>query len=541
MWQLAGRTLDLVVRLDEALVRQRSLLGFPKSAALSQQIRELSGLGDPAAIFALARCLVSASKADRLLAAEAIDRLVTRLSPAELIYLSNNFGRYRGYVSDDWHYLKPNDVDRLSASSAHRTSILGLMTFHRSGYVRHEAVRLLDKISNGDEIPYLLIRQNDWVTQVAEAAQSAISRRLNAANLGHFLRQLPIVMHLQNLDRQDLSAVVRGVVELLILPSHADSLISVIQNSDRRTKRQLLRVAIEVSGIHRSRIVRYGLSCDDAVSRLICAERVVDCFHGNELSRTLADLERDPAMPVRRSAYNSLASRNPKSAADIWQRALVDPHRSIRELAQFRVAKMGLNAAECYRKIQGIELFPPAISGLAECGDSQDLSRIRAVLDSVKPVLRKAAIRGVARIAKAKAIPDLLRSLRDSNRSVIREAARQLRPLLSDISADSLVEVVRETHSDYVARQAIRLLFEKGKWQGMSALIQIGLGDNTELAGQARGFLDSWLKPPLCNRVFSRPTVAECREIVDRLDEIPTDTADRLFERLREDVRVRTS
>jgi hypothetical protein len=177
-----------------------------------------------------------------------------------LLHLSGVVGWSWGwYISNAWDNLTPKGISALLVDLESQAAVLGLLSFHRIGYVRQEAVRLLARETTGDELRYLLIRQNDWVSVIADEAQTAVNRRLVPTYLPNFVRSLPLVVHLLAFRRHDLSRVVRTVVEMLVQPQHDAMLGEIITASDPSVRRQVVRVALEMAGEHHARVIHHGL------------------------------------------------------------------------------------------------------------------------------------------------------------------------------------------------------------------------------------------------------------------------------------------
>jgi HEAT repeat protein len=438
-----------------------------------------------------------------------------------LLHLSGVVGWSWGwYISNAWDKLIPKEISALLVDLDSQAAVLGLLSFHRSGYVRQEAVHLLARETTGDELRYLLIRQNDWVSVVATEAQTAVNKRLVPSYLPHFVRCLPLVIHLLAFRRRDLSPVVRKVVEMLVQPQHDAMLTEVIKASDPIVRRQVIRVALDMTGDHQARVIHHGLLSTDAIIRLVSAIRVGQSFTGPELGRLTTLLQRDRFMPVRREGFRIEAESNPGEASSIWRRALLDSHASNRELARYSLGKMGaFDAAAFYRQAiaeNGISLS--IVSGLAECGDQTDLSSLRSLLAYPQPRFRVVAIRGIARIAKEKAVDELANLLRDGSPSVVREAKRQLEEFLGDVPGESLFAIVNEASNEHARRCAVQLIFNKGKWQSLPWLIRITFQTDEATASLARRFIEAWFSPPLCNKVFTKPSSVEKKAIDEAMD-----------------------
>jgi hypothetical protein len=57
------------------------------------------------------------------------------------------------------------------------------------------------------------------------------------------------------------------------------------------------------------------------------------------------------------------------------------------------------------------------------------------------------------------------------------------------------------------------LIFEKGKWDGLPWLISAADHSDESVATNAQSFVEAWFSPPLCNRVFTRPSPSEMAAI----------------------------
>jgi hypothetical protein len=463
------------------------------------------------------------------------------VSPDQLLHLTGIVGWSWGwYISDAWDKVTPKGISTLLVDRESKTAVLGLLSFHRSGYVRHEAVRLLGRETTGDELPYLLIRQNDWVGVVADDAEAAVNERLTPSYLARFVQCLPLVVHLLEFRRRDLSPIVHKLVGMLVRPPHDAMLAEVLKTATPSVRRQVVRIGLETPGVHRSRVIHHGLSSTDGIIRLICATHVTRCLSGQQLRQATTLLQRDRFMPVRREGIQIEAEDDPDAASTVWRRALLDSHASIRELARYSLRKMSsFDAASYYRQViaeKGVSVA--AVNGLAECGDQTDLIRLHSLLNDLQPRLRVAAIRGIARIAKKEALDDLVGLLRDNNPSVVREARRQLEEFLADIPSDALFAVAMGAESELARRSAVQLIFDKGKWQSLAWLIRIAFLDDRVIASLARQRIEAWFSPPLCNKVFTKPSAVEKKAIDEAMNGLAKHQGDAFFGAVQEWLRA---
>lgn len=520
MLRISDQTRKLVEQLYQ-LQTDRSWFGGKRRAvqiiALLDRIAEQ---GEAAAVSVIARCLFFASDDVRKSACRAIHRLIAPLAPDDLLHLSGVVGWSWGwYISDAWDKLQPAEVGPLIADPAYRSTLLGFLSFHRNGYVRHEAVRLLSGIHDGSELPFLLIRQNDWVNPISTDAREAVRGRLNDGNLPAFLRYLPLVIHLLKFSRRDHSSVVRRVIEMLLRPNQDTTLSEVLRSTNRDVRREVVQIALSLDGKHRSRVVSHGFASTDAVVRFWSARHVRQCWPLETVPQMIQRLQQDRYMPVRREGLSLEAEAHPERSQDVWQRASLDLNASIRELARFHLSKApGFNLANYYRQVAATEGSSLAvICGLGESGDSSDLPTLRGFLKSRHPSWRRAAIRSLASLGGEHVALELAECLQDESLSVVREAGRRLVPVVNSTPGEKLFQVVMKGESEQARQTALRLIFEKGKWDSLPWLIRAVSHRDASVAINAQRFIEAWFTPPLCNRVFTRMSPSDRHAIEEAI------------------------
>src|SRR5207302_5591667 len=91
-------------------------------------------------------------------AAMSVHKIVLRTTTKELVWLDYVLRRRSSYSGDylyEWHKLSPEQLGLLERFGEASASLLGMASFHQSGYVREAAIKRLDLITSGAEIPFL--------------------------------------------------------------------------------------------------------------------------------------------------------------------------------------------------------------------------------------------------------------------------------------------------------------------------------------------------------------------------------------------------
>ena len=513
MRKLPEEIAKVVVQLHE-LRTSNSFLGQRlREQSILALLYKLEAANAPGTLPCIAKFLVSPTQIVRKTAVEVIGKLIRNVDPYELIRLSDSVcWSYEWVIDDKWERLKPSDVVGLagSPSEAGYSGVLGILSFHRSGHVRQEAIRCLSRITDGSELPFLIIRQNDWVQPIAKEAQQAVGQRISGSNLPHFVRCMRLTLHLESLKRYDHGNAIRRMISILCMPEHQDLLHSAIASSDRKVRHQIIRHVFDQPGEHQLRTLVSAVNSTDPSVRASCCRHLNIIGDSELFSAIQAKLVREPFMPIRREALEQKVKRFPEQFEQIWTNALYDSSRSIRELARFMLRKIDIDQTKMvamYRLAISIqpELFA-ALEGLAEVGDLSDTLIFRERLSHRLPTRRAAAIRGLSRILKEDAIAELLPYLNDESPCVVRAVRKAIGPFAYLIDPGKLESLAVAAISFYSRKNAVDLIFALGKWQSIPWLLRVAANADPATAQYAERKLLRWFEPPECNRVFTRPT-----------------------------------
>ena len=198
-WRTLSETgFSLVRQLADA---SKAWLG--RSGRMIRSVRSLGALGEPAAISAIVGYLLDD---DPIVAQETSGIIEELMSLVPLELLPTLDERIRA----DSYWSSPTDRWRTFAvgttKSVHRGPtnwlVLGLAACHGSGFVRQSAIERLDReITSGREIPFLLLRLNDWVPAVRQAAEQAISNRLTNSHRDLYFQNLSLIFRSKNRSR----------------------------------------------------------------------------------------------------------------------------------------------------------------------------------------------------------------------------------------------------------------------------------------------------------------------------------------------------
>lgn len=519
MRRMTTEAMEIVQQLYDLERSNAVWLFTDKEETIRRLLVKLAATGEAGALPCLARLLSSSDKTTLRCLRHTIGTLCAALSPNELMHFDElidwPYGWYTDHSSGN---LKPSRIVEIAGDRSEQghAQVLGLFTFNKNGFVRHEAVRLLSKLKDGSELPFLLLRQNDWVMPIAKDAQAAVVLRINDDYVEHVAKSLEIILHLNSLSRHDHSDTVGKTVDVLLGEQNDPFLRSAIESKDRAVRRNVVRLGLAKPGEHLRRLIPYGLKSDDGIVRLNCCCALSLIHADDSLLAALDGMTTDRFMPIRREALRRKADTFPNMANATWQQALLDRHSSIRELACWHVRNTFKTRPNLHYRtaLRENQTSLSALEGLSETADESDFEFFKQLLTHSLPSRRCIAIRGLIRVGKEASVRIIIPLLRDESPSVVRAVGKGVGSFLSAVSEDELIAVAMDGKAHAGRQTAVKMLADLGKWRSLPPLIKIASEADSETSQYAGQLIQSacWN-----NRVYTAPSHENKEKITDGL------------------------
>jgi HEAT repeat protein len=389
-------------------------------------------------------------------AIEVISGLATKIPSKSLVELERTV-REMTLQAYPWHGLLLHDLRRREWP----VMMWALFTIHPSGFIREAAVRKLGEV-RGDPLltGFLLLRVNDWVEQVREAALCALEPQL-AGPVEDLLPNLGLLWRLQGRERTDHRPLLEVVRGQLLNPRAEGALLLAIESPDHVAARAAFEIACAAPPDRRSGYIERGLRHGDPAIRLMAARTA----RRADATGLLAQVRNDPSMPVRREALYAALGESSEHRREFLMGALLDRHRSIRHAARVYLREMDQERTPDFRTFylhaaqqDDPWVIPAAIAGVGETGLMEDVPWLKTMATKERVRVAAAAVRAVA-VLDLRGQQEWLESLLDDVRpGVAREAARGLRSMARLLSFGKLAERMRTAVHPHTRRQAQMLL-----------------------------------------------------------------------------------
>jgi hypothetical protein len=168
-------------------------------------------------------------------AAELLCNVLEKLTFDELIRIDEQMRQSTSMEwSIDWRNCSITSFLTPEMGEAERRAVIIFASFSPNGFIRERAVRLMKDYSG--TLPFAILRQNDWVSQVRSAAEETADYRSARLSNGELIATLPFADKLSRSGRsQSGNTYVNRIYTVLI--SHENELIAGLSAANIRTRR----------------------------------------------------------------------------------------------------------------------------------------------------------------------------------------------------------------------------------------------------------------------------------------------------------------
>ena len=237
--------------------------------------------------------------------------------------------------SIDWRKLSINDFFTSQMDTHDKRALTIFASFNPNGFIRERAVELMQGY-NGT-LPYIILRQNDWVLQVRQAANAAFTYRLNKLSDGEILAALPFAEKLKWSSRGSHGEYTNRFFSLLASPEHLPDLLKGLESNNVRTRRICVDALFSVTP-PKTEVAFKQLTREPEP---FLRARIFEKLNGfkQDMGGFIEVFLRDKYPANRMLAFQFLLNIDTEGIYNTAVRLLLDRSTMIRETAQFVIEK----------------------------------------------------------------------------------------------------------------------------------------------------------------------------------------------------------
>lgn len=298
--------------------------------------------------------------------------------------------------------------------------LYGIASFCPNGFVREKALLSLRNLPVDHTLPYLLLRLNDWVVNVRNAAKQLLLELIPKLDPYTIIKHHRCITWLGITKRVNLASVQRMLITHMLRPKNLHTLTQRIAHLTPQERLFLLTcVPIDLL-LQQPKWLNNAIVDASPTIRHWAASMMRSA--SLQTPYRLQTLMNDNAIRVRHQAIRNLSHSHFLKQQSIIQPRLFDKSKAIRTYAQYLFSTYtNTSLATIYRneihcKVGSIHAG--MLAGLAETGDLSDIHFLKSYLQHPKACMRAAALTGLHHLQATDMHNHYLRGLSDASAKV---------------------------------------------------------------------------------------------------------------------------
>ena len=380
-------------------------------------------------------------------------------------------------------------------------------SFNPNGFIREQAVKLLQ--SHDGTLPFIMLRLNDWVSQVRQAASTAFSYRLQRLSGGELLAALPFAEKLKWGGRGSHAEYTNSFFLLLTAPEHLPDLMIGLESKEVRTRKICVNALFGVSP-PRIELALERLTCEPEPFLRATIFRKLNGI-GHCLDDAVDVFLRDRYPLNRMLAFQYLLDTNTDGVYDVAKNLLLDKSAAIRETAQKIIHEQTpeFDFRAFYLDSLG-QSTTAAIYGLGEKGQKDDTAVLSGYLDDNRVSVVKSSMASLMKL-DGERYNGPITGMLDDPRVGVAKTARNLVMKMVLPDYEKVKEIFSTTRYEHTRLKCLDILFAAPKWSRIIHMLEALAYDDEQIREKSLVAIKRWLFS--FNRSFALPSDKQSEEI----------------------------
>ena len=458
----------------------------------------------------------------KLAAAKALNEILGTLSFNDIVRIDEQMRQTTSMEwSINWREYRLNDFFTLQMSKDERRAVSIFASFNPNGFIREKAVNVMSILDG--TLPYIILRQNDWVSQVRQAANEAFTYRLHKLSSGEILEALPFAEKLGRCRRISHGEYTSHFFAVLTSPEYSQDLMRGLGDKNVRTRR------ICVDALFSAKPPKLDLAVErltrepDPFLRATIFRKLISL--GQWLGDAIEVFLKDKYPFNRMLAFQYILDTNMDCAYDVAENFLLDSSAMVRMFAQHFIQKQ--TPAFDFRSFYLSKLdqnTAVAICGLGEKGQVSDAIVISKYLEDARISVVKPTMISLMRLDSENYGHTITKMLNDPRAGIVKTARNLI--IKANLTCYEIVkEIFTVTTYKHTKLKSLDILFAAPKWPSIIYMLEALSDDDEEIKEKSLVAIKRWLL--VFNRSYSLPCkkqTAEIRDLIRSLNKIlPTD------------------
>ncbi|MEL7649705.1 MAG: hypothetical protein AAGU76_16540 [Sedimentibacter sp.] len=426
----------------------------------------------------------------KLLAAKALNNVLKSFDFDDIIRIDMQMRQTTSMEWNiNWREQKIGNFFTSTMNIEERKSVLIFASFNANGFIRERAVQMMGDYDGS--LPYIILRQNDWVLQVRQAASKAFDKRMQNLSKGEILTSLPFAEKLKWSSRGSHGEYTQKFFDKLVSPEHKEDLARGLQSQNLRTRRICIGALFEASQPDIQKAFERLTDEPEPFLRTVLFEKLRKI--GIDMAEPSRIMLRDKFTRNRILALQYLYDKQAGEIYDICVNALMDKDAYVRAFARSIILKYNPNFDFRATYLENIEKAgAPAILGIGEIGQLIDAEIIEEYLDDSRIAIVRATLVSLMRLNSEKYKALLTDMLTDSRIGMIKTAQKLI--LKYNVQNFSRTfEIFQGTPYEYTRVKCAAILFKASKWERLIYMLEALSAEEESIKKLALQSIQRWI------------------------------------------------
>lgn len=431
----------------------------------------------------------SDSKA-KLLAAKTLSNVLKNFKSNDIIEIDTQMRATKSIEWNiDWHEQKIEKFFTPAMNREARVAVLVFASFNSNGFIREKAVQMMSAYDGC--LPYIILRQNDWVPQVRQAARRAFDKRMKNLFQGELFSALPFAEKLK-WGRRDLhEEYTQKFLDKLVSEEYKEDLARGLKSESLRIRRICTSALFEATQPNVQQALERLVIEPEPFLRTVLFEKL--CEAGQDMDKPAHIMLKDKYARNRIIALQYLYDKQAEDIYNICLTLLVDKNAFVRMFVRNIVLKYNPNFDFLKMYIDNIEnVGAPAILGIGEIGKLNDAEIIEGYVNDSCTSIVQAVLVSLMWLNSEKYKELLIVMLTDSRNGVVKTAQRLILKY-NFPNYSRTFEIFRDTPYEYTKIKCTAILFKAPKWERLIYMLEALSVDEERIRLLALQSIRQWI------------------------------------------------
>ena len=490
---------------------------------------KLQLIADPETLPLLLPLVFSHNKQLVILIASILHKILLQMSAKNISAMDEMLRNGNFFPTVSFNESIINKVKSLQLKEPIANSIFALLSFHNSGYIREIAVNQLSFDYPHITVPVLLIRANDWVTKIKNAAINKLIHFISFDTFFEFLPHIELLKQLEQKQRYDHSEFISLIQNELIQKCY-DELLQMILDADIDKSRIALKIAANNHAkLHQ--LIKVSSLSADLIIRLETLNIAKNQLPTGDLYDLLCFCLKDKSPVIRKKCIYILLDKFPHQMDSILRDILFDKSFALRELAKFYLNKSGIESITIYRNalINQERPLDLTIIGLAETGNKNDFKLIETYLNDTDAKIKAACVYAVFKLKPDNKQHIILSQLPTAEPKMIKTMYAGLVKYFDEYDIDEIAMAFCQNNDPQIEFVCMKLKLNilQDRWDLIEFILDSLLKDvNNQIKLYLHHKILRWIVNTTPNKIFTRPKDAIIDSIVHKVEKLLSSNTD---------------